>query len=101
MELAIIWARVSTREQSLEGFSLNAQVKMLREYAMNKNLKIIKEFRVPESASGKQERKQFLVMLNFLQENKRIKHILVEKVDRMTRNFRDAVKLDDWLYGRN
>lgn len=100
MELAIIWARVSTKDQA-EGFSLNAQVKLLREYATKHNLRIVKEFIVPESARGKQERKKFQEMLDYLDGNSKIKHVLVEKVDRVTRNFRDAAKLDNWLYGRH
>src|SRR3972149_5920840 len=88
MEQAVLWARVSTKEQSEEGYSLDAQVKMLRDYAIKNNLRIIKQFIVPESASGKQERKSFQEMLQYLRENPKIKHILFEKVDRATRNFK-------------
>lgn len=100
MEQAIIWARVSTKEQSEEGYSLDAQVKMLLDYATKHNLKVVKKFIVPESASGKQERKKFQEMLQYLQNNPKIKHVLFEKVDRATRNFKDSVKLNDWLYGQ-
>ena len=100
MELAVLWARVSTKEQSEEGYSLDAQVKMLREYASKNNIRILKEFIIPESASGKQERKKFQEMLQYLRENPKIQHILFEKVDRATRNFKDSVRLNDWLYGQ-
>ncbi len=100
MELAILWARVSTKEQGEEGYSLDAQVKMLQDYARKNNLRIIKEFIVPESASGKQERKKFQEMLQYLEEHPNVKHILFEKVDRATRNFKDSVKLNDWLNGQ-
>ena len=100
MEQAILWARVSTKEQAEEGYSLDAQLKLLRDYAHKSNLRIAKEFTVPESASGSQERKEFQEMLGFLTENKNVKHLVCEKVDRLTRNFRDAVKLDDWLNGK-
>ena len=100
MELAVLWARVSTKEQSEEGYSLDAQVKMLREYASKDNIRILKEFIIPESASGKQERKKFQEMLQYLRENPKIQHILFEKVDRATRNFKDSVRLNDWLYGQ-
>jgi|SRR3990167_4176959 len=100
MELAVLWARVSTKEQSEEGYSLDAQVKMLREYASKDNIRILKEFIIPESASGKQERKKFQEMLQYLRENPKIQHILFEKVDRATRNFKDSVKLNDWLNGQ-
>jgi site-specific DNA recombinase len=100
MELAILWARVSTKEQAEEGYSLDSQLRLLRDYANKNNLKVIKEFTVPESASGKQERKRFLEMLAYLNENKKIKNLLCEKVDRLTRSIRDLPKLDDWLNGR-
>lgn len=100
MEQAILWARVSTKEQSEEGYSLDAQVKMLRDYAIKHELQIIKEFIVPESASGKQERKRFKEMLQYLRDHAKVKHCLFEKVDRATRNFKDSVKLNDWLYGQ-
>lgn len=99
MELAILWARVSTKEQAEEGYSLDAQIKILREYAIKNSLKIVKEFIVPESASGRQERKEFQEMLNYLESHPKIKHLICEKVDRITRNFKDASKLDDWLNG--
>ncbi len=100
MEQAILWARVSTKEQSEEGYSLDAQVKMLRDYAGKHELRIQKEFIVPESASGKQERKKFQQMLQYLRDNSKVQHCLFEKVDRATRNFKDSVKLNDWLYGQ-
>lgn len=100
MEQAILWARVSTKEQAEEGYSLDAQLKLLRDYASRNNLKVIREFTVPESASGKQERKRFLEMLEYLSEHKNIKNLLCEKVDRLTRSIRDLPKLDDWLNGR-
>ena len=98
--MAVLWARVSTKEQSEEGYSLDAQVKMLREYATKNNIRILKEFIIPESESGKQERKKFQEMLQYLRENPKIQHILFEKVDRATRNFKDSVKLNDWLNGQ-
>lgn len=100
MEEAILWARVSTKEQMEEGYSLDSQVKMLLDYSLKLNLRIIKRFIVPESASGKQERKRFQEMMYYLHNHPKVKHVLFEKVDRATRNFKDSVKLNDWLYGQ-
>lgn len=99
MEQAILWARVSTKEQAEEGYSLDAQIKMLRDYAFKNSLKIVKEFIVSESATGRQERKKFNEMLEYLENHLEIKHLVCEKVDRITRNFQSAVKLDSWLNG--
>lgn len=95
---AILIARVSTREQA-EGYSLDSQEKLLEDYASNRQLFILQKFIVPESARGHQERKQFNEMLEFLHNNPNIKIVLCEKVDRISRNFKDALKLDEWLNG--
>src|SRR3990167_7165523 len=94
---AVLFARVSTREQAEEGYSLAAQEKLLLEYASKKEIIISKRFSIPESASGKQERKLFNQMADYLLGRQDVKVILCEKVDRITRNFKDAVKLQDWL----
>ena len=47
---AVIYARVSSREQEQEGFSIDAQMKLLREYAQRRDLKIVRAFEDVESA---------------------------------------------------
>ena len=98
MEKAVIYARVSTKEQAEEGYSLASQIKLLREYAEKHPMGVIKEFIVPESASGRQERVTFKEMMNYCRKHD-IDHILCEKVDRITRNLQDAVLIDNWLQG--
>ncbi len=96
-EKTVLFARVSTREQAEEGYSLPAQEKLLKEYADKKNLKLLKKFSVPESASGKQERRLFNELIDYIFAHKEIKIVICEKVDRISRNFKDAVKIQDWL----
>lgn len=93
----VLFARVSTREQAEEGYSLPAQEKLLKEYSTNKDFTIAKTFSVPESASGKQERKLFNELLDYLIKHPDVKHVICEKVDRISRNFKDGVKLDEWV----
>lgn len=95
--LGILIARVSTKEQAEEGYSLQSQVKLLEDYAAKRGIKIVKSFVIPESASGKIERKLFAEAQEYLRQHPEITTILSEKVDRITRNFKDAVKLNDWL----
>lgn len=94
---AVGWDRVSTKEQDEEGYSLAAQLKLTRSYTDKNNLKLGKEFIVPESASSKQERKLFNEMFQYLKQNPKIKDFVCEKVDRITRNLKDAVRFDEWL----
>jgi DNA invertase Pin-like site-specific DNA recombinase len=96
MEKAIICARVSSKEQDETGYSLDAQEKLLSEYANHKGLAVAKIFRITESASGKQIRKTFNEMMQYAEKN-RINTILCEKIDRLTRNMKDAVLISDWI----
>ncbi len=96
MSHAIIFCRVSTKEQAEEGYSLQSQAKLLQEYADKHGLTVERRYIVPESARGQQERKLFNAMLYDLKKSKST-ILLCEKVDRITRNFKDAVLLNEWL----
>ncbi len=93
---AIIYTRVSTKEQADEGYSLEAQEKLLKDYASKHNLDVVKTYKISESASGKQLRKLFNEVFTYATKN-RIDIILCEKIDRLTRNPKDAVTVDDWV----
>lgn len=94
MESAVIYARVSSDRQEKEGFSIPAQIEYLKEYAEKKSFYIEKIFEEPETAK-KAGRKAFNEMLKFCSEHN-IKNILVEKTDRIYRNFKDYVILEDY-----
>lgn len=93
---AVILCRVSSREQEETGYSLSSQEKLLTTYSQNKNFEIVKLYSFAESASGKKQREAFNELMNFVIKNN-IKIIVCEKVDRLTRNFKDAVMIDNWL----
>lgn len=90
---AVIYARVSSEEQKKEGFSIPAQLDLLRNFARKNNIQIIKEFEEAETAK-QAGRHQFNEMLKFLKKSKDVKTILCEKTDRLYRNFKDYVNLD-------
>ena len=93
MSQAVIYARVSTKEQEREGFSIPAQLELLKNYADKNGIFVVKVFKESETAK-KAGRKAFNEMLNFIKE-KNIKIILVEKTDRLYRNFKDYVTIDE------
>lgn len=93
---AVILARVSSKSQEDEGYSLDSQLKLLKGYCENKDLHVDRVFKIAETASKEQSRKIFHELLLYISKN-RIQHLAVEKTDRFTRNFRDAVAIDDWL----
>lgn len=86
--------RVSSKEQEREGFSIDAQRRLIRDYAERKGINIVREFVDVETAKTT-GRPQFGEMLKFIKKNKAVKALLVEKHDRLHRNFADLVKVDE------
>ena len=62
-------ARVSSREQEREGFSLDVQEDALRQYADRVDGEIVRFFRIAETASKKDERKSFQELLSYAKKN--------------------------------
>ncbi len=93
---AVILARVSSKGQEEEGYSLDSQVKLLQSYCVNKGLTVARTFKITESASKTTQRRTFKEAMKFIEDNK-IKHLIIEKVDRHVRNLHDAVETHDWL----
>lgn len=93
----VIYCRVSSREQEESGYSLDSQQKLLEEYADKKEFQKAKVFRISESANGRQIRKTFNEMLQYIAKNK-VNIILCEKIDRLTRNLKDAAIVSDWIH---
>ena len=88
-------ARVSSREQEREGFSLDVQADALQRYAEKNRGEIVKLYRIAETASKKDERKAFREMLQYARQNAhQIDGILFYKVDRAARNLFDYVELE-------
>lgn len=100
MPKAIIYARVSSREQEKEGFSIPAQLKLLNEYAQKHGIVVLQEFTDNETAK-KSGRSNFNAMLEFFRKNKEVKIILVEKTDRLYRNFKDYIAIDDLMQDKD
>lgn len=93
----VIWARVSSREQR-EGYSLDAQLRADRNRAQREGWNVVREFSIAESAKRGADRVEFKRMLSWLKRNakrEKITAILAHKLDRVCRNMRDAVKLQE------
>lgn len=94
-ESAVGIARVSGKDQE-DGYSLDSQEKLMHGYASSHDLRLVKVYKIAESASKSKQRKIFRQAMSFVEEHD-IKHLVVEKVDRHARNFHDAVETHDWL----
>jgi len=84
---AIIYARVSTEEQEKEGYSLDAQIEICRQYCKMKGWEIVKEYR--ETGSGREKlenRPNFMKALELI-ENGIADILVVWKLDRISRKW--------------
>jgi site-specific DNA recombinase len=93
----VIWARVSSREQR-EGYSIDAQIRACRETARKHGWNILREFTIAESARRGADRARFNEMFQWLRKNarqKKINAVLSHKLDRICRNMRDAVRMQE------
>ena len=88
-------ARVSSREQKREGFSLEVQEDALLDYADREGGEIIKLFRIAETATKPDERRTFKELLTYAKRNAhKLDGLLFFKVDRAARNLFDYVELE-------
>jgi site-specific DNA recombinase len=91
---AVIYARVSSKEQEKEGFSIPAQLKLLKEYAAAQGFAIVEEYVDVETAKHT-GRAAFGEMVAYLKAHSSVRVMLVEKTDRLYRNLKDWVTVDE------
>jgi site-specific DNA recombinase len=91
---AVIYARVSLKEQEKEGFSIPAQLKLLSEYAAANGFAVVQEYVDVETAK-QVGRTGFGEMVGYLKKHPAIRVLLVEKTDRLYRNLKDWVTVDE------
>ncbi len=95
MKQFVALARVSSREQEREGFSLEVQEDALRRYAVQAGGEIVRLYRIAETASKTDERRTFRELIAFAKKNAGfLDGLLFYKVDRAARNLFDYVELE-------
>lgn len=93
MKVAVAYARVSSKKQEDTGFSIPAQIELFKQYSEKSGIHIVKFF-IENKTGGKVGRKVYNEMLAYIKQND-IKDVFVEKTDRIYRNFKDYVVLED------
>src|SRR5580693_9966934 len=91
---AVVYARVSSKEQEKEGYSIPAQLKLLREYAATQGFAVAQEHLDVETAK-QTGRAAFGEMVAYLKSHPSVRVMLVEKTDRLYRNLKDWVTVDE------
>ena len=94
---AIGYARVSTDEQAREGVSLEAQQSRIRAYCEAKELELV-DMLTDDGISGKTLERPALRELLQRCERGEVGHVVVVKLDRLTRRTRDLLALVDDLF---
>lgn len=69
MKRFVALARVSSREQEREGFSLDVQENALYAYAERQRGEIVQFYRIAETATKADERKTFRTLIAYVKQN--------------------------------
>ena len=93
-KLAVSYARVSSKDQEKEGFSIPAQQNLISDYASRNSIRIVRNFIDVETAKSS-GRTAFGEMVEYLVEHPEIHMILTEKTDRLHRNMKDYATVEE------
>ena len=86
--LTLAYCRVSTEEQAEEGYSVEGQADKLRAYSAFRDLGEVVVFADP-GLSGKDTKRPGLQQLLAAVEAGHVSHVLVWRLDRLSRNLKD------------
>lgn len=97
-KIAVVYTRVSSKEQADTNLSLDFQRKAIEEYASRNGIQVLEYFGGTYESAKTDGRKEFQRMLDFIRKNKdKITHILVYMLDRFSRTGGAAIKLAEEL----
>lgn len=87
---AVIYCRVSTKEQVEEGNSLSTQGRMCREYAAREGYQILEAFIEQGESAKTQDRRELQRMMTYCSKKiNNIQAVITYKIDRISRNMDD------------
>ncbi len=92
--IAVIYTRVSTKEQAETNLSLETQMKYCLDYAKKNGFKVIATFGGTYESAKSDERKEFKKMLQFIKTSlEKVSHILVYSADRFSRSGASSISI--------
>lgn len=94
---AIIYTRVSTKEQPDNNTSLSTQKKYCEDYALKNGLEVAEYFGGTYESAKTDERKEFQRMIKYARQNSTIGYILIYSYDRFSRTGTNASYIADEL----
>ena len=97
---AVIYTRVSTKEQVEDGNSLVVQAKQCRAYAISEKYKVLRTFQEEGESEKTANRTQLQALLKYCSLNKdKIDIILIARIDRLSRDRMDYGQLKAFFGG--
>ncbi len=94
---AVIYTRVSTKEQAENNASLETQLKYCKQLATKKDLEVVEYFGGTYESAKSDERKEFQKMLNYVKRRSNIGYIIVYSYDRFSRTGANGAYISDQL----
>ncbi|WP_271855673.1 recombinase family protein [Patiriisocius marinus] len=94
---AVIYTRVSTKEQAENNASLETQLKYCKQLADKKGLEVIEYFGGTYESAKSDERKEFQKMLNYVKRRSNVGYIIVYSYDRFSRTGANGAYISDQL----
>ncbi|MDC6405041.1 MULTISPECIES: recombinase family protein [Maribacter] len=96
-QTAVIYTRVSSKEQFDNNASLTTQLKYCQEYALRKELEVLEYFGGTYESAKSDERREFQRMLNYVKRRKNIGYIIVYSYDRFSRTGANGAYISEQL----
>jgi site-specific DNA recombinase len=93
MSRAVIYVRVSSREQAESGYSLDAQIEACRRFVAEQGWTTVGEYVDAGESAKTADRPNFQNMLTQLDADRGIHYVVVHKIDRFARNLDDHVAI--------
>ena len=97
---AIIYTRVSTKEQADTNTSLETQKKYCENYAKSNGYKVVGYFGGTYESAKSDERKEFKRMLKYVKQSSSVGYIIVYSYDRFSRTGSSAAQISQELFER-
>lgn len=94
---AVIYTRVSTKEQAENNASLETQLKYCKELANKRGLEVSEYFGGTYESAKSDERKEFQKMLNYVKRRSNVGYIIVYSYDRFSRTGANGAYISDQL----
>lgn len=94
---AVIYTRVSSKEQAENNASLNTQKRHCEDLARKRELRVVEYFGGTFESAKSDERKEFKRMLAFVKRHKNVSYILVYAYDRFSRTGTNGAYISEQL----